>query len=209
MFKDRKEAGKLLGDMLAAYRGKNAVVLALPRGGVVLGAEIAKALALPLDIVVVRKIGHPDNHEYAICAVDEQGARICNESAIRDIDTIWLAKETKRQMAEALRRVRVYRGTRLPVRLAGTTAIIVDDGIATGLTMRSAIAFVRARKARKVIVAVPVSSEDSIRDISKYVDDVVLLEPSEGFLGAVGLHYQKFDQVSDEEVVRLVRPVTT
>ncbi|TSC85888.1 MAG: phosphoribosyl transferase domain-containing protein [Parcubacteria group bacterium Gr01-1014_8] len=205
MFKNRKEAGKEIAQKLASYRGMNAVVLALPRGGVVVGHEVAKALSLPLDIVAVRKIGHPSSPEYAVCALDEHGTRLCNESAIWDIDPAWLAAETERQTMEALRRARVYRGKRLPVEIAGATALLVDDGAATGLTMRAAIAAVRARGVQKIVVAVPVASVDAVRDFTKEADEVVILEPPEEFRSAVGAHFRHFDQVEDKEVVRLLK----
>ena len=205
MFKDRKEAGKLLAEKLAAYRGKNALVLALPRGGVVTGYEVAKALNLPLDIVSVRKIGHPTAPEYAICAVDERGTRLCNEDAILGIDEKWLAEETERQTLEALRRSRAYREKRAPLEMGGATAILVDDGAATGLTMRAAIAAVRTRGARKVVVAVPVASEDAERDFRREADEVVILEPAGEFGSAVGAHYVEFAQVKDKEVIKLLQ----
>src|SRR3989344_9390085 len=205
MFRDRHDAGIQLGEKLEQYRGKNAVVLALPRGGVVLGYEVAKALDLPLDIVSVRKIGHPSSPEYAVCAVDEHGTRLCNESAIWDIDPKWLAEETEKQTKEALRRTRVYRGKRLPVQLGGTIAILVDDGAATGLTMRAAIAAVRAHAPKRGIVAVPVASMDAVHDFKNDADEVITLEPPEEFRSAVGAHYVKFDQGEDTEVIRILK----
>jgi putative phosphoribosyl transferase len=206
MFTDRRDAGKRLAKVLAGYRDdKSAVVLALPRGGIVCAYEVARALHLPLDIVSVRKIGHPTSPEYAVCAVDEHGTRICNEDAIQDIDEKWLAEETKRQTAEAVRRVSAYRGRRPPERIAERTAILVDDGMATGLTMRAAIASVRSRGARKVVVAVPVASTDAVELISKEADEVFLLKSAIDFLGAVGTHYVEFDQVDDEKVIKLMR----
>lgn len=204
MFKDRKDAGRQLAEKLSAYRGQNAVVLALPRGGVVPAYEIAKFLGLPLDIIVVRKVGYPGNPEYALCAVDEKGTRLCSDASA-DIDQTWLAEETERQQREAKRRIAAYRGDREPQRITGKTAIIVDDGIATGLSMRLAVRSVRAQGAKRVVIAVPVAPPEAVRDLRKEgADDIIVLEPPESFLGAVGAHYIRFEQVEDSEVIRLL-----
>ena len=207
MFRDRKDAGRRLAEKLGTYRGGNAVVLALPRGGVVPGYEIAEALGVPLDIVVVRKVGHPDNPEYALCAVDDTGMRLCNEAEAAAVDQTWLAEETVRQVREAKRRVAVYRGGRKPLPIAGKAALIVDDGIATGLSMRLAVRSVRAQGTKRVVVAVPVAPPEALRDLLKEgADDIIVLVPPEEFLGAVGSHYLRFDQVTDGEVIALMQP---
>ena len=207
MFNDRKDAGQKLARKLSAYREQDAVVLALPRGGAVPGYEIAEALGLPLDIVVVRKVGHPDNPEYALCAVDETGMRLCNEAEAAAVDQTWLAEETVRQVREAKRRVAVYRGGRKPILIAGKTALIVDDGIATGLSMRLAVRSVRAQGTKRVVVAVPVAPPEALRDLLKEgADDIIVLVPPEEFLGAVGSHYLRFDQITDDEVIALMQP---
>ena len=206
MFTDRKEAGKKLAEKLVAYRGTDTVVLALPRGGVVTGHEVAKALTLPLDIIAVRKIGHPSSPEYAIGAVDEHGTRILNETEAAAVDQKWLAEETGRQKEEAKRRSTAYRESRAPEILAGKAAIIVDDGIATGLTMRLAVRAVKAQNPQKIIVAVPVAPAESLQTLKQEgADDTVVLEPPEEFLGAVGAHYVRFEQVEDAEVIRLLQ----
>lgn len=204
MFTDRKEAGVQLARKLEPYREKDAVVLALPRGGVVPGYEIAKALALPLDIAVVRKVGHPGNPEYAVCAVDEKGERLC-DADVETVDSKWLAEETERQVREAKRRIALYRGGKEPAGIRGKTAIIVDDGIATGLSMRLAVRSVKKQQPARIIVAVPVAPLESIRELGKEgADEVIVLEPPEDFLGAVGAHYIRFEQVEDGEVVKLM-----
>lgn len=208
MFRDRKDAGLQLAKKLAKYRAGNAIVLALPRGGVVAGYEIARALELPLDIAVVRKVGHPLSPEYAICAVDERGTLLCNEQEAASVDRAWLKAEIERQKREALRRIAVYRGKREPISLAGKIAIIVDDGVATGLTIRLAIASVKVQKPARAIVAVPVVSAEAARDIMQTADQLVFLEPPEDFLGAVGAHYEEFEQVGDEEVIQLLNKQT-
>jgi len=205
MFKDRSDAGRQLAEKLAPYRGKEAVVLALPRGGVVIGYEIARALSLPLDIIAVRKVGAPDNPEYAIGAVGADGTAILNDAEAAMIDKAWLAGEIAAQKKEARRRGRVYRAGRKPLGIAGKTAIIVDDGIATGLTMRVAVRSAKAEKAEKVVVAVPVAPPESVHALSEEgADEVVVLEPPEEFLGAVGAHYIRFEQIEDDEVIRLM-----
>ena len=204
MFKDRADAGRHLAKRLAPYAGQAAIVLALPRGGVVVGHEIAEALGLLLDIVVTRKIGYPNNPEYAICAVDEKGTRLCNEAEARTVDKKWLEVQTKLEQAEAKRRSSLYRTGKPPAAISGKTVIIVDDGIATGLTMRLAILATKAQKPARVVVAVPVAPLDVAETIREEVDELVVLEPPEEFQGAVGAHYERFDQVEDQEVIRLL-----
>lgn len=206
MLADRQEAGRKLAEKLALYRGGDAVVYALPRGGVVLGYEVAETLALPLDIVAVRKIGHPFSPEYAIGVVDERGERILNEREAATVDQRWLETETLNEKREAQRRSRLYREKREPPAIAGKTAIIIDDGIATGLTMRLAVRAVREQGAKKIIVAVPVAPQDSLNVLKdEGADEFVVLEPPEHFAGAVGSHYERFEQVGDREVIELLR----
>ena len=214
MFKDRSDAGRHLAEKLAHYRGQNAVVLALPRGGVVAGREIAQALGLPLDIAVVRKIGHPLSPEYAIGAVDDAGAIILNDAETESVSQAWLSDEIEREKKEAERRVKAYRGARKPIPILGKTALIVDDGIATGLTMRLVVRSLRAqhtagcggtcRRPARIVVAVPVASAEAVESLRKEADEVITLEPPEEFLGAVGAHYLEFAQVEDAEVIRLL-----
>ncbi len=205
MFTDRTEAGKLLAAALEEYRGKEAIILALPRGGVVIGYEIAIALGLPLDIIAVRKVGHPMSPEYAVGAVDDVGTLILNESETATLDQKWRTAEIGRQQAEAKRRAKVYRGKRKPMPIKGKVAIIVDDGAATGLTMRLAIKAVRHLHPLLVVVALPVISDSAAADIRKEADELIVLVPPEEFADAVGAHYVEFPQVEDEEVIRLLR----
>ena len=210
MFTDRQDAGKQLAKKLSQYRGKNAVVLALPRGGVVVGFEVARALSLPLDIVAIRKVGHPTSPEYAIGAVDENGVTILNKVETAVIDPKWLEEETGLQREEAQRRSTVYRGGRVPIGLERKAAIIVDDGIATGLTMQLAVRSVKAQKPSKVIIAVPAAPSESLSTLKgEGADEVIVLEPPEEFMGAVGAHYMRFDQTEDEEVIRLLKSAHT
>ncbi len=203
-FKDREDAGRRLTEKLIQYKGQNPVVLALPRGGVVLGAEVAGVLNCPLDLVIPRKIGHPINPEYAIAAVTEGGALVANESEVATVDPEWFEREKAVQIAEAKRRRRVYLKDRKAVDLTGKTAIIIDDGIATGLTMMAAISEVKAKNPVKIIIAVPVAPADIYHRISQEVDDFVAIDAPEYYLGSVGAYYQKFPQVSDEEVVGIL-----
>ena len=204
MFRDRNDAGRQLAEKLAKYRGQNAVVLALPRGGVVIGREIAQTLGLPLDIAVVRKIGHPLSPEYAIGAVDDSGAIILNDAETESVSQAWLADEIEREKKEAERRVKAYRGGRKPIPISGKTALIVDDGIATGLSMRLVVRSLRAQNPARIVVAVPVASAEAVESLRKEADEVITLEPPEEFLGAVGAHYIEFEQVEDAEVIRLL-----
>ena len=205
MFADRADAGKRLAERLLLYRGTDTVVLGLPRGGVAVGFEIARALSLPLDIVVVRKIGHPSSPEFAIGAVAGDGTAIYSVAA-ESVNPEWLRHKTTEEREEALRRVNMYRReTSTEDSLAGKTAIITDDGIATNLTMRLAVRTVKNRKPEKIVVAVPVAPQEALRGLAhEGVDDVIMLESPERFLGAVGSHYLHFPEVDDAEVVRLL-----
>lgn len=205
MFKDREEAGKKLAEKLAAYAKKDAVVLALPRGGVVTGYEIANTLSLPLDIIAVRKVGHPSEPEYAVGAVDESGASLLNEEETELIPAALLQKEIAKETVEAKRRASVYRGSKMPADFAGKIVILADDGIATGLTMRLAVRSVKKQNPKRIIVAVPVAPFEALRGLREEgADEVVVLEPPEAFEGAVGSHYLSFDQVEDAEVMKLL-----
>lgn len=204
MFEDRTDAGNQLAQKLEIFRGEDAVIIALPRGGVVVGSAVALKLSLPLDIIVTRKMGHQNNPECALCAVDEKGTLLCDEVEAQAVDKKWLHEETERQRKEARRRTLVYRRGRKPIELAGRTAIITDDGVATGLTMRLAIAVARTQRPKRIIVAVPVAPADVVQKMKQEADEVIILKPPEEFLGAVGAHYEHFDQVEDDEVVRLL-----
>ncbi len=204
LFANRKAAGKLLAKQLAEYRDAKAVVVALPRGGVVTGYEVAEALHLPLDIVAVRKIGHPASPEFAIGAVDDGGTTLMRTAHRSDIDAVWLRAETERQMKEAQRRAAVYREGIKSRSLEGAIAILVDDGIATGLTRELAVKTVQKHHPIKVVVAVPVAPPDAIANVERLGAKVVILEPPEDYLGAVGAHYVDFPQVTDEEVITLM-----
>ena len=202
-FENRTDAGKKLAEKLQDYKGEDVIVLALPRGGVVLGYEIAKSLGAPLDLIITRKIGHPDNPEYAICAVAEDGHTLCNEVERSNINDEWFDKVVVEEQEEAKRRRKLYlKGKRKNIK--GKTVIIVDDGIATGLTLRLAIMEAKHSNPKKIIVAVPVAPKDVAGEIEKSVDGFIALQIPEVYLGAVGAYYDSFEQVTDEEVIGLL-----
>jgi predicted phosphoribosyltransferase len=205
-FKDRKEAGQRLGAALAGkYAGEEGVVYALPRGGVVLGVEVARALGMPLDLVIARKIGHPHNPEYAIGAVTEGGEPVSNPRELARVGAEWFARAVERERREARRRREVYVGGRAPLSPAGRTAILVDDGIATGLTMEAAVREVRRHHPKRLVVAVPVIPPDTAARLAREVDEVVALDVPADYFGAVGAYYADFPQVTDEQVVAALR----
>lgn len=204
-FRDRAEAGKLLAQVLTRYADDNAVIYALPRGGVVLGAEVATALHAPLDLVITRKVGHPHNPEYAVCAVSESGQLLCTEEERLLLDEHWLAGAIEREREEAARRRARYLGDRPVVPATGKIAILVDDGIATGLTMRVAIREIRRQHPALVVVAVPIIPRETADMLAREADEVVALDIPAVFLGAVGAYYEDFRPVEDAEVIRLLQ----
>ncbi len=203
-FQNRAEAGRQLAERLAAYRDRDTVVYALPRGGVPVAAEVAGALGAPLDLVIPRKIGHPASPEYAIAAVTERGDPVENRAEVERLDPDWYAAAVRAERREAKRRREAYLGGRPPVDPAGRTAIVVDDGIATGLTMQAAVRAIAARQPRRIVVAVPVIPLDIRDDIARTVDDVVTVREPEFFLGAIGAYYEDFRQTTDDEVTALL-----
>ena len=206
LFRDRAEAGRVLADRLAAYANyPDAMVLALPRGGVAVAFEIAAALNLPLDIFVVRKLGLPGHEEFAMGAVASGGARVLNQDLIRQLS---LSNEiiehiVAREQRELERRERTYRGQRPVLDVRDRTIIIVDDGLATGSSMRAAIAALRQKRPTKLIVAVPVGARLTCSELEALADEVICLETPENF-SAVGLCYKDFSQVTDEDVKYLL-----
>lgn len=205
---NRQDAGQQLGEALRRFRGDNTVVLALPRGGVVVGAEVARELLAPLGLILVRKIGHPHNPEYAIGAIAENEPPVYNERERLSASEHWLkqAEADARKLIE--KRRKLYYGEDFkPPAIENKTIIIVDDGIATGLTMEAAIKAVREHGPAKVVVAVPVAPPECVYELAEIADEVVVLDKPETFKGAVGAHYQQFEQVNDEEVRELLREV--
>jgi putative phosphoribosyl transferase len=207
MFRDRKDAGERLAARLAHLTGTEPVVLALPRGGVAIGAQIARLLAAPLDIVLVRKIGVPWQPELALGAVADGAAlEVFIDAHMAEALAIpedYVRTETARQMAEIERRRELYCAGRPPVEVAGRTAIVVDDGIATGATMRVALRAVRRRGPSRLVLAAPVAAAETLAALNREADETVCVEAPHG-LGAIGYYYADFHQLSDDEVVGLL-----
>jgi predicted phosphoribosyltransferase/dienelactone hydrolase len=204
-FVDRVDAGRQLAQRLESFRGQDVVVLGLPRGGVPVAFEVAKALGAPLDVLVVRKLGVPFQPELAFGAIGEGGVRLINESIVREVglsEEDMAAVEAKQQ-AEVARRSERFRGSHQRVPLTGRTALIVDDGVATGATAKAACQVARAQGASRVVLAVPISGRDIFARLSGYADEVVSLQAPALFF-AVGQGYRNFTQTSDEEVVTLL-----
>ncbi len=210
MLKDRFEAGEILADMLEKSGPfKNPIVLALPRGGVPVAARIAKRIDAPLDVIIVRKLGAPFNEEFAIGAlVEGEPERIVlNEEALYrlGVGKEYLDRVVAKEREELHRRQKMYRKSESALGdLADKTVILVDDGIATGYTMKAALAAIREQNPAKIVVAVPVAPPDTLEEIERLADEVVVIETPDPFW-AVGAHYEKFDQTSDDEVIELLK----
>lgn len=202
LFRDRTDAGRLLARALTAYAGRpDVLVLGLPRGGVPVAYEVARALRAPLDILLVRKLGAPGEPELAMGAIASGGVRVLNEGVVRmlgipdtAIDTV-----TARERRELNRRELLYRGDRPAPAIQGKTVILVDDGIATGATVRAAIALVRQRQPAAVVVATPVAPASTCEELRADVDELVCLMEPEAFL-AIGFWYESFPQTTDDEI---------
>ncbi len=212
MFRDRTDAGKQLLKKMPTLDAGDTVILALPRGGVPVAEVVANSLGAPLDIVLVRKVGLPGHRELALAAVTDGAEPVLtvNEDVARnaglDIDQIWQLAGP--ELDEIARRCETYRGGRTAVPIEGKTVVVVDDGIATGATMRASLKYVRAQGPAKVILAVPVSPPDTLAQLSALVDDVICLQAPRLFF-AVGAHYRDFDQVSDTTVARVLERLST
>ena len=206
IFKNRQAAGSLLAKRLNKFKEKpDTLVLGIPRGGVVVASEVAKKLNLPLDVVVTRKIGAPFQKELALGAVDADGEVVWERELLEDlgIKIYDLKEEVQTQKEEIKRREEVYRQGKKPPDIDGKTVILVDDGIATGATTLSAVRYLKKQQVKKVILAVTVASQESMKRLEKEgIEFEVLYIPE--FLGAVGEAYQDFGQVSDEEVIQLL-----
>jgi len=204
-FRDREDGGQQLAALLQRFREERPIVLGLPRGGVPVAFEVARALRAPLDVIVARKIGAPQFPEYALGAIAEGGAVFIDRGAVREagIDERELASAAEREAVELTRRVRLYRGDRPLPELRDRTAILVDDGIATGRTARAAIRALRRLRPRRLVLAAPVVAADTAAELRDEVDDLVCVRAPADFM-AVGLWYERFAQTSDQEVVALL-----
>jgi putative phosphoribosyl transferase len=207
LFTDREDAGRRLAQRMEGHRFKAPVVLAVPRGGVVVGDQVSRRLGAPLDLIIARKIGAPGQPELAIGAVVSD-ADVCliDERAVAylGVSSEYLETEVARQQEEIARRLQLYRDDRPPPEVANRTVIVVDDGIATGYTMRAALTGLRRRAPRQLVVAVPVAPPSVGEELRDYADEVVCLATPDPFV-AVGVWYENFEQTTDEEVRRLVR----
>ncbi|MDT8781035.1 MAG: phosphoribosyltransferase [Candidatus Bathyarchaeota archaeon] len=205
-FSDRKDAGKQLASALTDFSFKEGMVLAIPRGGVVVGYEIASALNFKLDVIVPRKIGTPDNPELAIGAVTEDGTMILDDSLIMylGVSNDYIYQESERQKQEIRRRQNFYRQGVSEPEIKDKNVIVVDDGIATGYTMKAALASVRNRGAATLTVAIPVGPPSTIKELKYQADNIVCLYTPEYFQ-AIGQFYSDFSQTTDEEVIELLK----
>jgi len=202
IFRDRTEAGQVLASKLTKYLNQvNTVILALPRGGVPVAYEIGKELGLPVDIFVVRKLGVPGHEELAMGAIASGGVRHINRDVVDQlrIDSETIDVASRREQKEIERREQLYRGQRLPVDVRNKTVILVDDGLATGSTMRAAIAALRQHRPARIVVAVPAAAPQTRSEIADEVDEIICAATPEPFY-AVGQWYQEFSQTTDEEV---------
>jgi putative phosphoribosyl transferase len=207
MFHDRSEAGTRLAEMLNRYKGqKELIVLGLARGGVVTAAEVARYLKVPLDVICPRKVGAPENPELALGAITETGEGFFNEALIAELKVSkkYLDAECAKEQKKAQMRMELFRKGRLPLQLRAKTVILVDDGLATGATMKAAILSLRKQKVEKIVVAVPVAPPDTAAEVQKLGDEFYCMEIP-WFFQAVGQFYEDFSQTEDEEVVQILQ----
>ena len=205
-YADRRDAGRVLAEQLSAYAARDdVVVLGLPRGGVPVAYEVARALAAPLDVLVVRKLGLPGREELAMGAISSGGVRVLNRDVLARaaVAPAELEAVAAREQAELERREQAYRDGRAPLDVAGRVAVVVDDGLATGATMRAAVTALRRRRAARVVVAVPVAAAEICAELGRQADEVQCARKPDPFV-AVGVWYRSFKPTSDEEVRRLL-----
>ncbi len=205
VFANREEAGKRLAEMLMNYKSDDTIVLAIPRGGVIVGYEVAKALGKPLDITLPRKIGAPDNPELAIGAISEDGSTFYDEFLINllGVSSDYMRQKEKEETQAIKERMHEFRGDRPLPSLEGKVVILVDDGLATGFTAKAAINSIKKRDPKKLVLAVPVAPRETAEELSSQVDNMIVIEEPEPFF-AVGQGYEDFSQTTDEEVKRLL-----
>jgi putative phosphoribosyl transferase len=211
MFHDRKDAGIQLAETLKHYKGNSSVlVLALPRGGVVVGFEIARYLNVPMDVFIVRKIGFPTEPEFAIGSVSETGTVYLNQSVISayGVADKYIADETAHQKEEIAKKVKLYREGKKIGGLENKIIILVDDGVATGATMKAAITTLKKEKIEKLVIALPVAPPSTAAELKEMADEFICLETPYDFF-AVGSYYHNFKQVSDVEVIELLQKTHT
>jgi predicted phosphoribosyltransferase len=210
LYRDRRDAGRKLAQKLIDYRGrKDVIVLALPRGGVPVAYEVALALNAPMDIFIVRKLGLPGHEEVAIGAIASSGVRVLNKDIVRrfNIPEALIDAVARRELQELERRARAYRGNRPPPGVEDRTVILIDDGLATGASMRAAVAGLRARSPAQIVIAVPIAAHETCEALKPEVDKIVCATTPDPFHG-VSRWYENFSQTTDEEVKRLLEAST-
>lgn len=207
-FENRKDAGIRLAEALEKFKSEEPIVFALSKGGAILGAEIAGKMDAPLDMIFVKKIGHPENSEFTICAMADDGPPVCTPDEVQKVSSKWLDKEIEKGRREIRKRREKYFGAITSLNVEGKTVIIVDDGIATGLSVRAGILEMKERKVKKLIIAIPVVPAPTAEILKAMVDELVSLMIDPHYLGTVGLYYDYFDQVDDEKIVALMRSVS-
>ena len=206
MFYDRKDAAEQLAKALVEYKGEEeTIVIAIPRGGIVIGYALAEELHLPLDVALVKKMGHPASPEYAVGAVSLKGYVVDRNVSLSQH---YIDRQVSEIQSLLRKRYKYYYGDRRPLHLAGKTVIVVDDGIATGNTLMLTLSLIRKQEPKQILVAVPVGSADAVKEISGHAEKVVCLEVPDPFY-AVGKYYRDFGQVSDEEVRKLLKQSET
>lgn len=206
VYRDRHHAGETLAGEIAARGYTDIVLLAVPRGGIVVAAPVARRLGVPLGVLVTRKLGHPANPEVAIGAVMADGTAVLDHDLIRatGVTDEYLDRAIAREHAEIGRRMTAYTGSSAPPAVAGRTALVVDDGIATGYTIRAAIAWLKTLGPARVVVAVPVAPPDTVAALAGEVDEVICSLQPENFM-AVGMHYREFPQNTDDEILAILK----
>jgi len=206
LFQNRVQAGQKLAQQLKKFAEEDIIILSIPRGGVIVGAEIAKVLSCPLDIIVTKKIGAPGNPELAIGAVGPGGVKVIDDSLVRQTraDEKYINEKTEQLNGQITEKEKRLRSGKRPLEIKNKTVILTDDGIATGATVEAAIESIKTKQPRKLILAIPVAPADSIKKFKPMVDEIIcLLTPA--LFWAVGQFYQEFEQVEDEEVKRNIR----
>lgn len=207
VFKDRAEGARRLAEKLEVYRDRRVVVYGLPRGGILTARIVAEHLDVPLDLIITRKIGHPINPDYAVGAITDDGQAAINHGATLTISRQWLSREEQRQRVEAARQRELYLAGRPPIPVAGRTAILVDDWIATGHSMEAALLAVRHRKPARIVVASPVIASVAVERFGEIADEIVAVCQPET-LFSVGMYYKEFPEVDDAQVLAaLAEPV--
>lgn len=204
-FVDRTDAGVQLAASLTQYRTDHVVVYALPRGGVAVAQPVAKSLGVPIELLITRKVGHPLMPEFAIAAVTQEGPVVTQNGIPPGIDPLWFEHAVAEQRIEAKRRQEVYLAGKQRELATGKTAILIDDGLATGLTMRAAIQEIRNDRPKRIVIATPVSPAETYMEIAKEVDEITCLHIVAGMFGGIGSYYRYFPQLGDEEVIHLLQ----